>query len=105
MHVEAGLISSVYAKTLRLSPAARQEQGSGNVVNLMSNDTSRIKNLFTYLHTLWSGPLQIVVAFTMLWMEIGWPALAGTSLGLCVLPCLTVLFMSLSLFLSLFLFV
>jgi ABC-type multidrug transport system fused ATPase/permease subunit len=66
MHVEAGIIAAVYRKTLRLSQAARHEQGAGSVVNLMSNDTSRVKNLMTYLHSLWSGPLQIIIAFAML---------------------------------------
>lgn len=52
MHVQSAIIASVYRKTLRLSQSARQEQGAGNVVNVMSNDTEKLKNLFTYLHSV-----------------------------------------------------
>lgn len=87
MRVEAGIISAVYRKTLSISTSARQDQGAGNVVNLMSNDTNRIKNLFTYLHSLWSGPLQIIVAFVMLYQSIGWASFAGLVMMVALIPC------------------
>eukprot|EP00698_Gefionella_okellyi_P004133 TRINITY_DN13869_c0_g1_i1.p1 TRINITY_DN13869_c0_g1~~TRINITY_DN13869_c0_g1_i1.p1 ORF type:complete len:1343 (-),score=367.63 TRINITY_DN13869_c0_g1_i1:24-4052(-) len=86
MHVQSSIVSAVYRKTLDLSQAARQEQGAGNVVNVMSNDTEKLKNLFTYLHTIWSGPFQIIVSFVLLIREIGWISLSGAVVMVLLIP-------------------
>jgi len=50
-----------------ISNAARQESTVGEIVNLMSTDAQRFMDLMSYIHILWSGPLQIIIAVLMLY--------------------------------------
>jgi ATP-binding cassette, subfamily C (CFTR/MRP), member 1 len=59
MRVRAAMVTSVYRKALRLSNDARQQSTVGEIVNHMSIDAQKLMDLMTYLHILWSGPLQI----------------------------------------------
>ena len=49
----------LYCKSLRVSSAAKASLGVGSIVNLQSNDASKLWNLPQYLHMLWSGPFQV----------------------------------------------
>lgn len=49
----------LYDKSLQLSGSARSALGVGAIVNLQSNDASKIWNLPTYGHVLWNGPFQV----------------------------------------------
>ena len=60
MSVKAALTTAVYQKSTRLSLAAKTASNSGEVLNLMQLDASRIGELMTYLHVLWSAFLQSV---------------------------------------------
>jgi len=59
LHSRAALVDALYAKALRVSAAARDARGSGAVANLMSNDAAKIWALPSYIHMLWSAPLQV----------------------------------------------
>ena len=55
------LTTAVYRKSLRLSPAARQNYSLGAIVNLMQLDASRIGNEFVpTIHSMWDGSFQII---------------------------------------------
>ena len=71
MHAKTAIIIALYQKALRLSMAARTEAGSSNITNLMSNDATKIGDLPTYLHVVWSGPLQIIVTTVLLSIIVG----------------------------------
>ena len=45
MHVRTALVTAIYQKALRLSPSARQEKTTGDIVNLMSIDAQRMQAL------------------------------------------------------------
>lgn len=57
MRVRAGLTSAIYAKALVLSN--EHEQSTGDIVNLMSVDTTRLQDFCTYGFIAISGPLQV----------------------------------------------
>jgi hypothetical protein len=46
MNVRSALTAAVYAKSLRLSRAERQERSSGQVVNLMSTDIAHLQEMY-----------------------------------------------------------
>ena len=71
------VISAIYRKSLKVSMTEQVGASTGAVVNLMSNDASRVTRLSSYGHNLWSSPFQIVVAFTMLMLYIGPSAIVG----------------------------
>ena len=66
MHIKTGLISAIFAKSLRISAAVRGEMGIGKIVNLQSNDASKIWATAQFLHMLWSGPMQILMTIIAL---------------------------------------
>ena len=50
-----------------ISNSAKQSSTVGEIVNLMSTDAQRLMDLMTYIHILWSGPLQIILSLVFLW--------------------------------------
>jgi ATP-binding cassette subfamily C (CFTR/MRP) protein 1 len=86
MNVRACIVDAVYRKALRLSPQARQTSTVGEVVNLMSVDAQKLMDLTTYLHILWSGLLQIVIALVMLYSTLGPSIFAGTAVMIIMIP-------------------
>ena len=52
----------------------------------MSVDTQRIMDLVTYVHMLWSSPLQILVAIYFLSVSMGISILAGVGVLLLLIP-------------------
>ncbi len=60
MRVRAGLVTVVYKKALRLS---NDDQGlsSGEIINLMSVDSTRLQDFCTYGLIALSGPFQVQI--------------------------------------------
>jgi hypothetical protein len=59
---QVGLIDMLFRKALRVTSGVRSEMGSGAILNLASNDAAKLWNLPQYLHVLWSGPFQVLLA-------------------------------------------
>ncbi len=58
MRVRAGLVTAIYKKALVLSNDERS-RATGDIVNLMSVDASRLQDLCTYGLVSFSGPFQV----------------------------------------------
>ncbi|CAO1618700.1 unnamed protein product [Sympodiomycopsis kandeliae] len=91
MRVRAGLISAIYKKSLRLSNEQRGARSTGEIVNLMSVDATRLQDLCTYGHVIWSAVFQMLLAFVSLYNLLGWPAFAGVGVMVISLPLNTML--------------
>lgn len=50
--------AAIYRKTLRMSKLATTQTSAGNVVNLLSNDVSRLDCGFIFVHYIWILPIQ-----------------------------------------------
>jgi ATP-binding cassette, subfamily C (CFTR/MRP), member 4 len=50
--------AAIYRKTLRMSKRATTQTSAGNVVNLLSNDVSRLDYGFIFVHYIWVLPIQ-----------------------------------------------
>eukprot|EP01029_Cantina_marsupialis_P002872 TRINITY_DN1275_c0_g1_i3.p1 TRINITY_DN1275_c0_g1~~TRINITY_DN1275_c0_g1_i3.p1 ORF type:complete len:1312 (+),score=504.07 TRINITY_DN1275_c0_g1_i3:63-3998(+) len=77
MHVRIGIISLIYKRSLSISSSSKQQSSTGKIVNLMSNDATRLDALFRFVQNIWSSPFQIIVGFTLLFIFLGWSALSG----------------------------
>ncbi|EJD44880.1 metal resistance protein ycf1 [Auricularia subglabra TFB-10046 SS5] len=86
MRVRAGLVRALYAKALILAASERSARATGDIVNLMSVDTTRLQDLCTYGLITFSGPLQITLAFTSLYNLLGWPAFVGVGVMVVSIP-------------------
>ncbi|KAI0788813.1 metal resistance protein YCF1 [Abortiporus biennis] len=90
MRVRAGLVTNIYKKALVLSNEGRGS-ASGDIVNLMSVDATRLQDLCTYGLIAISGPFQITLAFISLYNILGWPAFVGVGIMVVSIPLNTVI--------------
>jgi ATP-binding cassette subfamily C (CFTR/MRP) protein 1 len=67
MGVRASLQTAVYNKSVALSNASKASSSSGEILNLMQLDASRISELVTYLHVTWSAAVQTIGYVTLLY--------------------------------------
>jgi hypothetical protein len=88
MGIEArtALISMIYRKALKLSPAAKQTQTPGEINNHMSVDAERWSQALTLIPFWLSVPLEICIALWLMYRQLGWAALAGLAAIIAVTP-------------------
>lgn len=88
MGIEArtALISMIYRKALKLSPAAKQTQTPGEINNHMSVDAERWSQALPLTPFWFSVPLEICIALWLLYRQLGWAALAGLATIIAVTP-------------------
>ncbi|KAG6375249.1 ABC transporter type 1, transmembrane domain-containing protein [Boletus reticuloceps] len=85
MRVRAGLVTAIYKKALVLSSDERGRT-TGDIVNLMSVDATRMQDLCTYGLIAISGPYQITLAFVSLYNLLGWSAFVGVAIMILSIP-------------------
>ncbi|KAL6300043.1 metal resistance protein YCF1 [Sparassis latifolia] len=85
MRVRAGLVTAIYQKALVLSNDGRG-RASGDIVNLMSVDATRLQDFCTYGLIAISGPFQITLAFVSLYNILGWAAFVGVAIMIVSIP-------------------
>lgn len=91
MRVRAGLVSAIFKKSLRLSNEDRSGRATGDIVNLMSVDATRLQDLCTYGHIAWSAIFQMTLAFVSLYNLLGWPSFVGVAIMVVSVPLNTAL--------------
>lgn len=73
-------------QALLLNNSAQKESTAGEMVNLMSVDAQRLMDLMTYVNTVWSAPLQIIVSLYFLYNTMGVSILAGVGVMILLIP-------------------
>ncbi|CAH8563643.1 unnamed protein product [Schistosoma turkestanicum] len=84
--VRSALTSAIYRKSLRLSSEARSQYTTGELINLLSIDVNRIKELFMFSFLVWDAFIEFGLSFILLWRQLGSAAIAGVGFLLFVLP-------------------
>ncbi|XP_071733696.1 ABC transporter C family member 3-like isoform X1 [Rutidosis leptorrhynchoides] len=74
--VRAGLVAMIYHKGLTLSSQSKQGHSNGEIINFMAVDADRIGEFCKYMHNSWLVILQVGLALTILYKNIGISALA-----------------------------
>ncbi|CAE8628997.1 unnamed protein product, partial [Polarella glacialis] len=69
------LSAAVFRQALALRVADAAD--SGQLANLLGSDCVRVSTLCGSMNMAWSAPLQLAVAFLLLWRVLGPPVLAG----------------------------
>ena len=75
LNVRGGMICTIYHKCLRLSGLS--DSSTGQITNLMSNDTQFLVMLAPSANMIWAAPIQILASFTLLGLLLGPSFLAG----------------------------
>jgi ABC-type multidrug transport system fused ATPase/permease subunit len=86
MQSKSCVISSIFAKSLRVTMTDQEGSSTGTIVNLMSNDATRVAGITTYGHNVWSSPFQIIVAFSLLMHYIGPSCMVGLGVMMLSVP-------------------
>ncbi|CAG7725549.1 unnamed protein product [Allacma fusca] len=86
LKIKAAVITEIYRKTLNLRKVDVQKFNSGEIINFLSTDTSRIVNSCASFHALWSQPLQVAVSLYLLYLQIGSAFLAGLAFVMILIP-------------------
>lgn len=86
MKLRVAICSMIYRKSLRLSKNALGDTTAGQVVNLLSNDVSRLDLSIMFLHYLWVGPAETALVSYLMYREIGVSAFVGVVFMLAFLP-------------------
>lgn len=85
-NVRTAITTSVYRKSLRLSPAARQAASTGEVVNLMQLDAMRLEMFTMQLNVGWDGIYQILGYMALLTYYLGPASFAGLAVMILLMP-------------------
>jgi ABC-type multidrug transport system fused ATPase/permease subunit len=101
MNIRSVLTAAIFTKSLQLSNAARKERTVGGIVNLMAVDTQRFQDITNFGMLFISAPLQvgsgvriwahprymqIILALTFLWQELGVSSLGGLAVMILIIP-------------------
>lgn len=76
----------IYKKALQLRTTHMLRTTTGQVVNLVSNDSARMEELLVYVPYLWNCPLECAVVLGLLYQQIGVAAFVGFAAILCIVP-------------------
>ncbi|CAG79302.1 YALI0E08969p [Yarrowia lipolytica CLIB122] len=86
LRIETALSQTVYEKALRLSTAAVADTSIGEIVNILSNSVKQLTSVVSYLHMIWSIPLQITICWLTMYSMIGNAMWVGMAALLLVVP-------------------
>ncbi|OXU26939.1 hypothetical protein TSAR_013829 [Trichomalopsis sarcophagae] len=89
MKIRVACSSLLYRKILSVPITFTENETSvGQVLNLLSNDVSRLDHAVFYLHYIWMAPLQAILVFYFLYREVDLAAGSGILLQLLFIPIL-----------------
>ncbi|KAG0152553.1 hypothetical protein CROQUDRAFT_55936 [Cronartium quercuum f. sp. fusiforme G11] len=91
MRIRSGLIGIIYSKALVLASSARGGRATGDIVNLMGTDVSKIQDCCSNGLVVLSGSFQLILAFLSLYEMLGWPMFGGIAVILISMPLNTLL--------------
>ncbi|CAF4273105.1 unnamed protein product [Rotaria sp. Silwood2] len=82
MRIRNALIIKIYAHSLYLKSTSSEQTNTGQIINLIANDTSKIEEVFIYLAGLCEGILEAIVMLGLLcWIIHPIPALCGYAIS------------------------
>lgn len=68
--VRTAVSTMLYRKALRVSAAGRAKTSTGQVVNMMSNDTAQLQRFLQFVGMTIVAPLQIVIALVLIYQQV-----------------------------------
>mmetsp|Transcript_1237 Transcript_1237/g.1594 ORF Transcript_1237/g.1594 Transcript_1237/m.1594 type:complete len:1397 (-) Transcript_1237:136-4326(-) len=84
--VRTALSTMLYEKSLSISAAGRACTSTGQVVNMMSNDTQQLQRFFQLLGMTASSPVTIILALVLIYREVGNATWVGVAFMIVLAP-------------------
>lgn len=76
----------MYRKALRLSKSSNEDGLNGKIINIISNDLTKIDFGLSFVHDVWKGPIEAITFFVIIYMEIGISAVMGMAFLAAFIP-------------------
>ena len=90
--VRTAVSTMLYRKALRVSAAARAKTSTGQVVNMMSNDSAQLQRFLQFVGMTMTAPIQIVLALVLIYQQVGNATWVGVGFMVFLAPVNTVVF-------------
>ena len=68
--VRTSVSTMLYRKSLNVSAAGRAKTSTGQVVNMMSNDTMQLQRFLQFIGMTMTAPIQIVIALYLIYQQV-----------------------------------
>jgi ATP-binding cassette subfamily C (CFTR/MRP) protein 4 len=79
MKVRIACSALIYRRCLKLKKSTLEKISVGQLINLLSNDVNRFDTAFLFAHTLWTGPVELIVGIYYMDITLGHTATAGVA--------------------------
>lgn len=90
--VRTAVSTMLYRKALRVSAAARAKTSTGQVINMMSNDTAQLQRFLQFGGMILVAPIQIIIALALIFQQVGNATWVGVGFMLFLMPINTFIF-------------
>ena len=84
--VRTAVSTLLYEKSLHVSSAGRAVTNTGQVVNMMSNDTTQLQRFIQFGGMIIVAPLQIVIALVLIYQQVGDATWVGVGFMVALAP-------------------
>lgn len=94
--IRTAVSTLLFEKALTISASGRAQTSTGQVVNMMSNDTSQLQRFLQFFGFTLVAPVQIVIALVLIYRQVGNATWVGVGFMLFLVPINGVVFSSVS---------
>ncbi|KAF9369141.1 Canalicular multispecific organic anion transporter 2, partial [Podila verticillata] len=86
LQARSATVALIYAKALKLSPAARQKSTLGEITNHMAVDAETLIRAADFLPFLITVPFELLICLYLLYQQLGWSICAGVAVFAILTP-------------------
>lgn len=80
------LVNKIYRKSIALSPAARQNSSTGQIITMFSNDTKQLQLFLFFMNNAIVAPFQIIIALALIYQQVGVVMFIGFAFMIVLIP-------------------
>ena len=85
IRIQSVLVTMIYNKEMTLSCQSKKVHTSGEIINLMAVDAQRIGNFSCFMHETWIVLVQVAIASSILYKNLGLASIAAYVAGILAL--------------------
>ena len=90
--VRTAISTMLYRKSLRVSAGGRAKTSTGQIVNMMSNDTGQLQRFLQFVGMTLVAPIQIIIALALIYQQVGHATWVGVAFMVFLMPINVVVF-------------
>ena len=94
--IRTAVSTLLFSKALTISASGRAQTSTGQVVNMMSNDTSQLQRFLQFFGFTLVAPIQIVIALVLIYQQVGNATWVGVGFMVLLVPVNGVVFAQVS---------